>query len=193
MKPCGRRPVLLQQGASAEDQMVQSRPEANPMKWYQAHTTWFSETFVLRASFPEYEQFRWLSNGCHNSLGVRPQPVCGGHNGSASDSMWHHFDEGVVEIGYPSGSTNCLDFRLTTKPPATRSTWNPSGSQTKANCREYPEFMSDAAYAPPSFGYPQDGKRNQGWRAPLYWERDATDSAGRHLHSSRLVPAFGVA
>ncbi len=34
---------------SAEDQMVQSCPEASPVKWHQAHTTWFYETFVLRA------------------------------------------------------------------------------------------------------------------------------------------------
>jgi hypothetical protein len=44
--------------------MVQSCPEASPMKWYQAHTTWFSETLVLRPLFPDYksfcEDFRWL-------------------------------------------------------------------------------------------------------------------------------------
>ena len=58
---------------SAEDQMVQSCPEASPMKWHQAHTTWFFETFVLRPFLADYkplcEEFRWLFNSYYNSLG----------------------------------------------------------------------------------------------------------------------------
>ena len=58
---------------SAEDQMVQSCPESSPMKWHQAHTTWFFETFVLRPSLTDYkpfrEEFRWLFNSYYNSLG----------------------------------------------------------------------------------------------------------------------------
>lgn len=58
---------------SAEDQMVQSCPDASPMKWHQAHTTWFFETFVLRPFLTEYkpfrEEFRWLFNSYYNSLG----------------------------------------------------------------------------------------------------------------------------
>jgi ergothioneine biosynthesis protein EgtB len=58
---------------SAEDQMVQSCPEASPMKWHQAHTTWFFETFVLRPFVPDYkplrEDFRRIFNSYYNSLG----------------------------------------------------------------------------------------------------------------------------
>jgi len=58
---------------SAEDQMVQSCPEASPMKWHQAHTTWFFETFVLRPFLRDYqpirEEFHWLFNSYYNSLG----------------------------------------------------------------------------------------------------------------------------
>jgi ergothioneine biosynthesis protein EgtB len=43
------------------------------MKWHQAHTTWFFETFVLRPFLPRYkpfrEEFRWLFNSYYNSLG----------------------------------------------------------------------------------------------------------------------------
>ncbi len=63
----------LAAGMSAEDQMVQSCAEASPMKWHQAHTTWFFETFVLRAFLPDYkpfsENFRWLFNSYYNGLG----------------------------------------------------------------------------------------------------------------------------
>jgi len=63
----------LAKRVSAEDQMVQSCPEASPMKWHQAHTTWFFETFVLRPFLKGYkpfrEEFQWLFNSYYNSLG----------------------------------------------------------------------------------------------------------------------------
>ena len=53
--------------------MVQSCPDASPVKWHQAHTTWFFETFVLRPFLKDYkpfrEEFRWLFNSYYNSLG----------------------------------------------------------------------------------------------------------------------------
>jgi hypothetical protein len=56
----------LMAGLSAEDQMVQSCPNASPLKWHQAHTTWFFETFLLRPSLSDYkpfrEEFHWLFN-----------------------------------------------------------------------------------------------------------------------------------
>jgi ergothioneine biosynthesis protein EgtB len=58
---------------SAEDQMVQSCADASPVKWHQAHTTWFFETFVLRAFLPDYkpfcEDFQRLFNSYYVSLG----------------------------------------------------------------------------------------------------------------------------
>src|SRR5580693_7221684 len=66
----------LAAGMSAEDQMVQSCPEASPMKWHQAHTTWFFETFVLSPFLADYkpfrEEFRWLFNSYYNSIGEAP-------------------------------------------------------------------------------------------------------------------------
>ena len=58
---------------SAEDQMVQSCPEASPVKWHQAHTSWFFETFVLTPFARNYSafhpDFHWLFNSYYKSLG----------------------------------------------------------------------------------------------------------------------------
>ena len=63
----------LCKGLSAEDQMVQSCAEASPVKWHQAHTSWFFETFVLREFLagyqPFHEDFHWLFNSYYKSLG----------------------------------------------------------------------------------------------------------------------------
>jgi ergothioneine biosynthesis protein EgtB len=62
---------------SPEDMMVQSCPEASPVKWHLAHTSWFFETFVLREFAAGYQpfhpEFRWLFNSYYNSLGDMPE------------------------------------------------------------------------------------------------------------------------
>ena len=59
-----------------EDMMVQSCPEASPVKWHLAHTTWFFETFVLtpfaRVYKPFHPDFHWLFNSYYNALGDMP-------------------------------------------------------------------------------------------------------------------------
>lgn len=68
-----RQTEALAAQLSAEDQMVQSCPEASPVKWHQAHTSWFFETFVLRDFLPDYQpfnpDFHWLFNSYYVSLG----------------------------------------------------------------------------------------------------------------------------
>src|SRR5512146_2861440 len=51
---------------SAEDQAVQSMPDASPVKWHLAHTTWFFERMIL-AREPGYEPFDARYDAIFNS------------------------------------------------------------------------------------------------------------------------------
>jgi ergothioneine biosynthesis protein EgtB len=66
-----RRAALL----SAEDQVVQSMPDASPTKWHRAHVTWFFEQFLLRPHAKNYrvfdERFAFLYNSYYISAGPR--------------------------------------------------------------------------------------------------------------------------
>ncbi|MBT4740374.1 MAG: ergothioneine biosynthesis protein EgtB [Rhodospirillaceae bacterium] len=60
---------------SAEDQTIQSMPDASPVKWHRAHTTWFFETFVLAPTVRDYEVFDtnygYLFNSYYEAIGAR--------------------------------------------------------------------------------------------------------------------------
>jgi len=67
---------------SAEDCAIQSMPDASPVKWHLAHTTWFFETFVLVPHIPGYRLFDaaygYLFNSYYNAIGERhPRPERG--------------------------------------------------------------------------------------------------------------------
>jgi ergothioneine biosynthesis protein EgtB len=67
---------------SAEDCALQSMPDASPVKWHLAHTTWFFETFLLERfvadHVPFHPQFRMLFNSYYNAVGERhPRPERG--------------------------------------------------------------------------------------------------------------------
>jgi len=91
---------------SAEDQMVQSMPDASPAKWHQAHTTWFFETFLLLPNLRDYcpldDRYTFLFNSYYKSLG--------GHPVRAQRGLWsrpslqqvleyrQHVDEGMMRL-----------------------------------------------------------------------------------------------
>ena len=63
-----------------EDFVIQSMPEASPMKWHLAHTSWFFETFILKPHFKGYASshpdYNFLFNSYYNAVGpfhARPQ------------------------------------------------------------------------------------------------------------------------
>ena len=69
------RSRMLAEPLSEEDCVVQSMPDASPIKWHLAHTTWFFETFVLEQYetdfVPFHNAFRILFNSYYNGIGEK--------------------------------------------------------------------------------------------------------------------------
>ena len=106
---------------AAEDQTVQSMPDASPTKWHLAHTTWFFETFVLALHARGYRLFdpayKYLFNSYYEAVGPRhPRPQRGmitrpgvheimAYRGAVSRAMAELIDSGrndidsIVELG----------------------------------------------------------------------------------------------
>lgn len=65
--------LALAQPLSDEDCCVQSMPDASPVKWHLAHTTWFFETFILERFEPNFQPFhpafRVLFNSYYDGVG----------------------------------------------------------------------------------------------------------------------------
>jgi len=70
-----QRSLQLAAPLSGEDCCAQSMPDASPIKWHLAHTTWFFETFILEARedgfTPFHPAFRVLFNSYYNGVGAK--------------------------------------------------------------------------------------------------------------------------
>jgi ergothioneine biosynthesis protein EgtB len=74
------RTLALTAPLSPEDCVAQSMPDASPVKWHLAHTTWFFETFILEPrGVPAFDPaFRVLFNSYYNAVGEKhPRPERG--------------------------------------------------------------------------------------------------------------------
>jgi ergothioneine biosynthesis protein EgtB len=67
--------AALVETLSDEDMAIQSMPDASPVKWHLAHTTWFFEQFVLAALDPKtppyHPDFAFLFNSYYDAVGDR--------------------------------------------------------------------------------------------------------------------------
>ena len=76
------RSLHLAEVLSDEDCCAQSMPDASPIKWHLAHTTWFFETFILEPREPGFAPFhpafRVIFNSYYNGVGDKhPRPQRG--------------------------------------------------------------------------------------------------------------------
>ena len=91
---------------SAEDQCIQSMPDASPTKWHLAHTTWFFETVLLQPHAVDYRpfdaRFHYLFNSYYEALGPRhPRPQRGLLTRPSLDEVHayrRHVDEAVLAL-----------------------------------------------------------------------------------------------
>jgi len=98
------RTVALAEPLSAEDQLVQSMPDASPTKWHLAHTSWFFETFVLTPHAPGHAvfdaRFGFLFNSYYEALGARVARAARGQLSRPSLAEVHayrrHVDDAVA-------------------------------------------------------------------------------------------------
>jgi ergothioneine biosynthesis protein EgtB len=128
----------------------------------------------------------FFSNPLRPAYEAKPLPEARG--ASPSGFKWHRFPAGLTEVGYPLDPTNCLDFCFDNETPRHKVYLETFGiANHGVTCREYLEFMSDDAYRRPGLWLSEgwEAVRAQAWRAPLYWERDATDGTGWRIFTLR--------
>jgi ergothioneine biosynthesis protein EgtB len=108
---------------SAEDQTVQSMPDASPTKWHRAHTTWFFETFVLAPFAPAYEvydpAYGYLFNSYYEAVGPRHTRAHRGHitrPGIAEVADYRdHVDRAMIDVltcGVPTELSALVELGL---------------------------------------------------------------------------------
>jgi len=104
---------------SAEDCTIQSMPDASPVKWHLAHTTWFFETFVLSPHQRGYRVFDpaygYLFNSYYNAIGARhPRPERGMLSRPRLDEVLayrRHVDQ-AMQAGVPEQAHALIELGL---------------------------------------------------------------------------------
>jgi ergothioneine biosynthesis protein EgtB len=95
---------MLARPLSAEDCLLQSMPDASPVKWHMAHTSWFFESVVLarRTGYRLFDRrFAYLFNSYYEALGPRhPRPRRGHLSRPGLDEVYAyraHVDAAMLE------------------------------------------------------------------------------------------------
>ncbi len=112
--------LRIAEGMTAEDAQMQSMPDASPMKWHLAHTTWFFETFVLARHAPGYCVFHAayadLFNSYYNAVGAQfPRAMRGTLSRPSLAEVRHwrmHVENGIESLLAADNLTEEAAFML---------------------------------------------------------------------------------
>jgi ergothioneine biosynthesis protein EgtB len=104
---------------SAEDQVVQSMPDASPTKWHRAHVTWFFEQFLLGpfnpSSRPFDKRFSYLFNSYYVAAGprhARPQRGLITRPGLAETTAYRAYVDAAVAALIQSAANGARIFPI---------------------------------------------------------------------------------
>lgn len=173
-----------------EDMVVQSMPDASPVKWHLAHTTWFFDRFVLRGlgGPPVREDADYLFNSYYDAVGSenpclpayraaegRTRPA---GQGTAAPLAWIACGgggaRGVEEIGHDGDG-----FSFDNERPRHKVYVAPFAIGSRlVTAGEYRAFVADDGYARAELWMAEgwEWARAHRRRAPLYW-LDPTSTA----------------
>jgi ergothioneine biosynthesis protein EgtB len=106
---------------AVEDFVVQSMPDASPVKWHLAHTSWFFETFLLTPDLPGYRPFSadfgYLFNSYYNAVGDRhPRPLRGLLTRPSVEEVYRyraHIDDAMLHLLEGTGESRPRRFMTT--------------------------------------------------------------------------------
>jgi len=176
---------------SPEDCTIQSMPDASPVKWHLAHTTWFFETFILEPHLPGYRAFdpayRVLFNSYYNGIGDKhPRPERGmisrpgleevlayrKHVNEAMPRVLDRAPRALVELGLNHEQQHQeliltdLKHLLSRNPrkPAYQKPWPLTPVHPrKRGWIDHPAGLHDLGHADPAFCFDNELPRHRAW------------------------------
>lgn len=88
-----------------EDHLLQSMPDASPVKWHLGHSAWFFDKFVLQRHGVQVQpdpQYDFIFNSYYNGLGPQyPRPQRGLLSRPDLQEMWHYrraVDDALLQL-----------------------------------------------------------------------------------------------
>jgi ergothioneine biosynthesis protein EgtB len=196
----------LAQGLAVEDLVVQSMPDASPVKWHLAHTTWFFETFVLDGR-PYHPEYRHLFNSYYEAVGARWTRAARGllsrptvaevmdYRRNVDGRMREHLDDGAlaerIELGLQHEQQHqeliCTDLKHMLSLNPLGPVYRPSLTPIDATALATATAATEAAAPPLRWVAFDEGIHSIGWDRPSF----AFDNE-RPRHRV-LVPPFALA